>query len=301
MILVLLTNFVTKIGGLWLSSSISTRLWSLTPIFAFDCWSPTIISIPKSSDSVSCSSSRSKTRGRLTRKDLRLHKLVFQDDALPNGTELAYFVRGQDGHLKMLGGYLEFFMKPSLADTYLRLKNELEELIQMKFLSFITEIIDRYFRKLPRWSCRFAIWLDMLQAIKEEIDVRPSRKSLDFLLGACVSAKDASSLLIYKEYRDGGLPYNSLTFLRQDRFDPIADSNTVRNDLIPHMVYGRNVRDQEREGSRVGGDVLCNIISEAKQESALLVLGGKLWRSAHRTPKQLTSLLSAVEERLFPS
>ncbi|KAF5941324.1 hypothetical protein HYC85_022491 [Camellia sinensis] len=39
---------------------------------------------------------------------------------------------GLDGHLKMLGGYLEFFMKPSLADTYLRLKNELEELIQMK-------------------------------------------------------------------------------------------------------------------------------------------------------------------------
>ncbi|KAI8009785.1 Ribosome maturation protein SBDS [Camellia lanceoleosa] len=37
--------------------------------------SPTIISIPKSSDSVSSSSSRSKTRGRLTRKDLRLHKL----------------------------------------------------------------------------------------------------------------------------------------------------------------------------------------------------------------------------------
>ncbi|GMP28032.1 hypothetical protein CsSME_00003748 [Camellia sinensis var. sinensis] len=57
--------------------------------------SPTIISIPKSSDSVSSSSSRSKTRGRLTRKDLRLHKLVFQDDALPDGTELAYFVHGQ--------------------------------------------------------------------------------------------------------------------------------------------------------------------------------------------------------------
>ncbi|XP_028053028.1 DExH-box ATP-dependent RNA helicase DExH3-like isoform X2 [Camellia sinensis] len=173
MILVLLTNFVTKIGGLWLLSSISTRL------------SPTIISIPKSSDSVSSSSSWSKTWGRLTCKDLRLHKLVFRDDALPDGTELAYFVRGQnsvnaqepkipypwlvfndkvkvnsvflrdsiavsdsvlllfggkiskgglDGHLKMLGGYLEFFMKPSLANTYLRLKNELEELIQMKLV-----------------------------------------------------------------------------------------------------------------------------------------------------------------------
>lgn len=32
----------------------------------------------------------------------------------------------------MLGGYLEFFMKPALADTYITLKRGLEELIQMK-------------------------------------------------------------------------------------------------------------------------------------------------------------------------
>ncbi|XWS60984.1 hypothetical protein CRYUN_Cryun07bG0086300 [Craigia yunnanensis] len=42
---------------------------------------------------------------------------------------------GLDGHLKMLGGYLEFFMKPALADTYLSLKRELEELIQKKLLN----------------------------------------------------------------------------------------------------------------------------------------------------------------------
>ena len=38
----------------------------------------------------------------------------------------------KDGHLNMLGGYLEFFMKPALAETYLSLKRELEELIQKK-------------------------------------------------------------------------------------------------------------------------------------------------------------------------
>lgn len=32
----------------------------------------------------------------------------------------------------MLGGYLEFFMKPELADTYLSLKREIEELTQQK-------------------------------------------------------------------------------------------------------------------------------------------------------------------------
>ncbi|KAF5190935.1 Dexh-box atp-dependent rna helicase dexh3 [Thalictrum thalictroides] len=40
-----------------------------------------------------------------------------------------------DGHLKMLGGYLEFFMKPSLAETYMNLKRELEQLIQSKLLN----------------------------------------------------------------------------------------------------------------------------------------------------------------------
>lgn len=32
----------------------------------------------------------------------------------------------------MLGGYLEFFMNPALANTYVSLKRELEELIHNK-------------------------------------------------------------------------------------------------------------------------------------------------------------------------
>lgn len=32
----------------------------------------------------------------------------------------------------MLGGFLEFFMKPDVAETYQKLKKELEELIQKK-------------------------------------------------------------------------------------------------------------------------------------------------------------------------
>lgn len=38
------------------------------------------------------------------------------------------------GHLKMLGGYLEFFMSPDIAETYLKLRHMLEELIQIKLL-----------------------------------------------------------------------------------------------------------------------------------------------------------------------
>ncbi|KAF9611592.1 hypothetical protein IFM89_033596 [Coptis chinensis] len=37
-----------------------------------------------------------------------------------------------DRHLKMLGGYLEFFMKPTLAETYTNLKRGLEKIIQIK-------------------------------------------------------------------------------------------------------------------------------------------------------------------------
>lgn len=47
------------------------------------------------------SSSRSQVQGRLTRKDLRLHRLVFESDLLPNGTALAYF----SGAKKLLSGH----------------------------------------------------------------------------------------------------------------------------------------------------------------------------------------------------
>ncbi|XP_057950373.1 pentatricopeptide repeat-containing protein At4g04790, mitochondrial-like isoform X2 [Malania oleifera] len=57
--------------------------------------------------------------------------------------------------------------------------------------------------------------LSLLQAIKDELGLQPSRKCLDFLLTACVNAKDLhSSQLIWKEYQSAGLPYNVLSYLR---------------------------------------------------------------------------------------
>ncbi|GAV89240.1 PHD domain-containing protein [Cephalotus follicularis] len=64
--------------------------------------SPIPVLVTKSSGGVVNSSSRSKLQGRLTKKDLRLHKLVFEEDVLPDGTEVAYFVHGQQ---KLLVGY----------------------------------------------------------------------------------------------------------------------------------------------------------------------------------------------------
>ncbi|KAI9120122.1 hypothetical protein K1719_008770 [Acacia pycnantha] len=45
-----------------------------------------------------------------------------------------------DGHLKMLGGYLEFFMRPAVADLYQIIRRELDDLIQMKLLFPRTDI-----------------------------------------------------------------------------------------------------------------------------------------------------------------
>ncbi|KAL8243415.1 hypothetical protein R6Q59_009673 [Mikania micrantha] len=57
--------------------------------------------------------------------------------------------------------------------------------------------------------------LDLLQALKDDIGIRPSRKSLDFLLSACVNAKDLKrSFLVWNEYKTAGLPYNVLSYVR---------------------------------------------------------------------------------------
>ncbi|CBI20513.3 unnamed protein product, partial [Vitis vinifera] len=59
------------------------------------------------------------------------------------------------------------------------------------------------------------IGLDLLTAIKEELGLRPSRKSLDFLLAACVNGKDLdNSRLIWREYQTAGFTHNVLSFLR---------------------------------------------------------------------------------------
>ncbi|KAJ1397768.1 Zinc finger, PHD-type [Sesbania bispinosa] len=62
--------------------------------------------LPKSlNNGMKHSTSRGKSQGRLTRKDLGLHKLVFEEDVLPDGTEVAYYARGK----QLLVGYKRGF------------------------------------------------------------------------------------------------------------------------------------------------------------------------------------------------
>lgn len=61
--------------------------------------------------------------------------------------------------------------------------------------------------------------LDLLSFMKEELGLCPSRKCLDFLLHACVNAKDKqTALVVWKEYQFAELPYNVLNYLRQVLF-----------------------------------------------------------------------------------
>ncbi|KAF5180934.1 Dexh-box atp-dependent rna helicase dexh3 [Thalictrum thalictroides] len=71
---------------------------------------------------------------------MKVNSVFLRDStAIPDSVILLFggcVSRGQlDGHLKMLEGYLEFFMKPDLAATYLHLKRGLEELIQNKLMN----------------------------------------------------------------------------------------------------------------------------------------------------------------------
>ncbi|KAK1326660.1 Pentatricopeptide repeat-containing protein [Acorus calamus] len=58
------------------------------------------------------------------------------------------------------------------------------------------------------------VGLKILQHLKE-LKIRSSRTSLDFLLSACVTARDSQyAQLIFKEYQNAGFPFNVLTYLR---------------------------------------------------------------------------------------
>ncbi|KAJ6344899.1 hypothetical protein OIU78_007731, partial [Salix suchowensis] len=67
---------------------------------------PTPPPVPESSsDLLKSSPSQSNSQGRLTKKDIRMHKLVFEEEVLPDGTEVGYYSQGK----KLLVGYKKGF------------------------------------------------------------------------------------------------------------------------------------------------------------------------------------------------
>ncbi|KAK6134232.1 hypothetical protein DH2020_032037 [Rehmannia glutinosa] len=70
---------------------------------------------------------------------IKVNSVFLRDSTAVSDSMLLLFggsiLRGDsDGHLKMLGGYLEFYMDPAIAELYQSLRRELDELIQTKVL-----------------------------------------------------------------------------------------------------------------------------------------------------------------------
>ncbi|XP_061352612.1 increased DNA methylation 1-like isoform X3 [Gastrolobium bilobum] len=59
------------------------------------------LKIPETTSNSKCLTPQNKSQWRITKKDQRLHKLVFEENGLPDGTEVAYYARGQ----KLLEGF----------------------------------------------------------------------------------------------------------------------------------------------------------------------------------------------------
>jgi len=59
----------------------------------------------------------------------------------------------------MLDGYVDFFMDPNLADCYLKLKEELDKLIQKKVsrYCFLAILFFVYLPNMRGWCMKFAL------------------------------------------------------------------------------------------------------------------------------------------------
>ncbi|XP_073130069.1 DExH-box ATP-dependent RNA helicase DExH5, mitochondrial-like isoform X2 [Henckelia pumila] len=93
-----------------------------------------------SSNSVNARHSRIPYPWLVFNEKIRINSVLLRDSTAVSDSMLLIFggriLRGDmDGHLKMLDGYLEFFMDSATADLYLSLRREVEELINTKLLN----------------------------------------------------------------------------------------------------------------------------------------------------------------------
>ncbi|KAL6129222.1 hypothetical protein ACLB2K_072575 [Fragaria x ananassa] len=116
-------------------------------------------------------------------------------------------------------------------------------------------IFDKVFSFIAESESSLQFGLDLLHAMKSELGLTPSRKCLDFLLHACVSAKDLqSSIFVWQEYQAAGLPYNTLSFLRMyqallasgDRKAAKVLEHRIPKD-IPHV---QSIIEASKEGAK---------------------------------------------------
>ncbi|XP_021297123.1 DExH-box ATP-dependent RNA helicase DExH5, mitochondrial isoform X2 [Herrania umbratica] len=92
------------------------------------------------SNSVNARESRIPYPWLVFNEKIKVNSVFLRDSTAVSDSVLLLFggsiSRGDvDGHLKMLGGYLEFFMQPAIAEKYQTIRREFDKLIQNKLLN----------------------------------------------------------------------------------------------------------------------------------------------------------------------
>ncbi|CAN0878208.1 DExH-box ATP-dependent RNA helicase DExH3 [Linum grandiflorum] len=149
---------------------------------------------------------------------LMLDSLFLQDSTAVSDSVLLLFggrvSSGElGGHLKMLGGNLEFLMKPELADTYLTLKSELEELIQKKLLdpkldmeSSYSDLLNATRTLLSKDNCQGRF---VFSRLPTQFDARQNDQNME-LLSTDAQEVFTSYEEVYKSFDAMGLHENLL-------------------------------------------------------------------------------------------
>ncbi|PPR96280.1 hypothetical protein GOBAR_AA24387 [Gossypium barbadense] len=134
-----------------------------------------------------------------------------------------------------------------VTNKHLRLALELLKQLKVEFHKddlALDAVFDEVFSVIAeRQPNDLQIGLALLQAMKDELGLTPSRKSLDFLLASCVNAKDLqSSLLIWREYQAAGLHCNVLTFLMYQALLASGDPKSAKTLLTKIPTEDPHVR-----------------------------------------------------------
>ncbi|KAK7404805.1 hypothetical protein VNO78_05769 [Psophocarpus tetragonolobus] len=210
--------------------------------------------------------SHSKSQGKITRKDLRLHKLVFEADVLKDGTELAYYAREK----QLLVGYkrgsgivcscCECEVSPSQFEAHAGWASRRKP-GQDFSKSFGPRTVIICDQELPEgnWFC--CLDCDQIHTTLENLVARGEEILPDSLVS-----------LIRKKYDDKGLKIridldikwrvlnwkmadtketrqllSKVVAIFHEQFDPIIHS-TTGIDYIPTMLFGRNIKGQDFSG-----------------------------------------------------
>ncbi|KAK4430264.1 DExH-box ATP-dependent RNA helicase DExH5, mitochondrial [Sesamum alatum] len=190
-----------------------------------------------------------------------------------------------DGHLKMLGGYLEFFMDPALAELYQSLRRELDELIQIKLLNPAMDI--RTYHELlsavrlliaeDQCGGRFVFNRQVLQSCNQSIAATAAQKpTLTFTTESGPGGDNPKSQLQTLLTRAGhAAPSYNTKQLKNNQFQATVEFNGMQLTGQPCNNKKQAEKDAAAEALQwlLGGNVVeLQVQDEISSHSSLLSL-----------------------------